>query len=36
MEKTKELTVLFQYLNVCLDNGSSHFLPLSTMPKTHV
>lgn len=33
MEQTKELAALFSYLNICLDNGSSHFLPLPSLPR---
>jgi len=36
MEQTKEVAALFRYLNVCLDNGSSPFLPLSSLPRTHM
>lgn len=33
MDQTKELAALFSYLNICLDNGSSHFLPLPSLPR---
>lgn len=36
MEQAKELAALFRYLNVCLDNGSSHFLPLPSLPRIHM
>lgn len=36
MEQTKELAPLFRYLNVCLDNGSSHFFPLPSSPRMHM
>lgn len=36
MDQTKELAALFRYLNVCLDNGRSHFLPLPSLPRIHM